>query len=146
MKRFLPFLLLASCNTHDPVRLVCKDGTEVNLGKATNFASQSYVNVGFDKYGHPRMTTRDNSEAVPIHALDVAGTAYGMGVWGAVEKAATASETALGLGAQKAAVAGQEIATRVPLAEVATKVPLAEIAAGTPAATAVKASKKLFKK
>jgi hypothetical protein len=99
----LPILFLAACNVHDPVRLVGKDNTEINLGRSVNFASQSYVSSGFDARGNPRITIRDNSEAVPSRALDVAGVAYGTHVWGAVEKAADAGATAISLGAQKQA-------------------------------------------
>ena len=76
MKSLIPFLILASCNTQDPMRLVGRGGTELNIGKRLNVASQSYFNAGFDKNGNPRVTIRDNSEAVPIRTIDGAVT-YG---------------------------------------------------------------------
>lgn len=103
MKRLLPALFLVSCNTHDPSTLVGKDGTSITLGKTVNVASQMYTNVGFDKYGRPRMTLRDNSEAVPIKALDVAETTAGGLIYAGVEKAKDAADAAVAIGAQKQA-------------------------------------------
>ncbi len=101
MKRLFSFLLLVSCNTHDPSRLVGKDGTELNVGKSINVASKSFTNVGFDKYGHPRMVIRDDSEAVPKRALETVETVAIPMVYAGVQKAADAADAAVAVSAQK---------------------------------------------
>ncbi len=111
MKLLLPFLfLLVACNSRQPTRLVGKNGTEMNIGAIQNFASQGYMSAGFDKNGNPRLTVRDNSEAVPIRGLEIGGTVAGGYIMAGVQKAEQAGDAAVALGAQKAGVASQKIA------------------------------------
>ncbi len=123
MKRLLPVVFLAACNTHDPARLVGSNGTELNVGKSVNFASQSYTSVGFDKYGHPRMIVRDNSEAVPIKGLDTGTAIGGAFILGDVQKSKDAADAAVAMGAQKAASKDAATAAGVEIERIKSGIP-----------------------
>jgi hypothetical protein len=124
MKRAWLALLLPlswSCTNRAPVTVTHHD-TTITIGHKWALGGKTYDRIMVDKDGRLTITTRDDLEQSFSDAMLAAAAVATAGYAAAADKAASAADEAVALGAQKAGVQSQAIqsAEAIKLGEQAT--------------------------